>query len=74
MSFFHNLSFHIISLYLQKLVNEFDSPNRLPYKPTTAVSSITLKSHKSASSKPPATAYPLRAAIIGFLNLILDCN
>lgn len=33
----------------------------------TAVSSMTLISHNRASSKPPATAYPLTAAIKGFL-------
>lgn len=33
----------------------------------TAVSSITLMSHSKASSNPPATAYPLIAAIRGFL-------
>ena len=43
------------------------SPNLRQKTPITAVSSITLISHNNASSNPPATAYPLTAAISGFL-------
>ena len=41
------------------------TPHRRQKTPKVAVSSITRRSHQSASSMPPATAYPDTAAIVG---------
>ena len=41
------------------------TPQRRQYTPKTAVSSATRRSHQSASSRPPATAWPAIAAMTG---------
>ena len=47
------------------------TPHRRQKTPIIASSSTTRISHHSANSRPPATAYPLTAAITGFDNTIL---
>ena len=44
------------------------TPQRRQKTPNTASSSATRRSHQSASSSPPATAYPLTAAITGLVS------
>src|SRR2546430_1779925 len=45
-------------------------PQRRQYTPKTASRAATRKSHQSASSSPPATAWPSTAAITGLLSSI----
>ena len=47
-------------------------PNLLQNTPNMASSSATLISHMSDSSSPPATAYPVTAAITGLLRMVRD--
>ena len=48
------------------------TPHRRQNTPSTASDSTTRRSHHSASSRPPATACPLIAAITGFDSAIRD--
>ncbi len=48
------------------------TPHRRQNTPSTASSSITRRSHQSASSRPPATAKPEMAAITGLFITIRD--